>query len=91
MELEVIAKAIDLIILYCESNGVVAQAKKPRNHKNGKHVERKYHLVQEIVQRGDIIVEKIASEDNLGDHFTKALQTKVFGSHVYNIGLRCTL
>ena len=43
------------------------------------------------MQRGDIIVEKIASEDNLAYPFTKALKTKVFGSHVYNIGLRCTL
>ena len=43
------------------------------------------------MQRGDIIVEKIASEDNLEDPFTKALKTKVFDSHVYNIGLRCIL
>ena len=57
----------------------------------GKHIERKYHLIREIVQRGDIIVEKIASEDNLAYPFTKALKTKVFGSHVYNIGLKCTL
>ena len=43
------------------------------------------------MQRGDIIVEKIASEDNLADPFTEALKTKVVDSHVYNIGLRCTL
>ena len=41
------------------------------------------------MKRGDIIVEKIASEDNLVDLFSKVLKTKV--SHVYNIGLRCTL
>ena len=39
------------------------------------------------VWRRDIIVEKIESEDNLVDPFTKAL----IDSHVYNIGLRCTL
>ena len=91
MELGVIVKAIDPMILYCDNSGVVAQAKEPRNHRKGKHIERKYHLVREIVQRGDIIVEKIAYEDNLADPFTKALKTKVFDSHVYNIGLRCTL
>ena len=57
----------------------------------GKHIEGKYHLVREIMQRGDIIVEKIASEDNLADLFSKVLKTKVFYSHVYNRGLRCTL
>ena len=91
MELGVIAKVVDPRILYCENSGVVAQAKEPRNHRKGKHIDRKYHLVREIVSRGDIIVEKIASEDNQVDPFTKALKTKVFDSHVYNIGLRCTL
>ena len=91
MELGVIAKAVDPMILYCHNNGVVAQVKEPRNHRKCKHIERKYHIVREIVQRGDIIVEKIAYEDNLVDPFTKALKTKVFGSHVYNIGLRCAL
>ena len=91
MELGVIAKVVDPMILYCDNSGVVVQAKEPRNHRKGKHIERKYQQVREIVQRGDIIVEKIASEDNLADPFTKALKTKVFDSHVYNIGLRCTL
>ena len=79
------------MIQYCDNSGVVAQAKEPMNHRKGKHIERKYHLVREIVQIGDIIVENIASEDNLADPFTKALKIKVFDSHVYNIGLRCTL
>ena len=39
------------------------------------------------MQREDIIVEKFASEDNLINPFTKALKTKVFDSHVCNIGL----
>ena len=91
MELRVITKAVDPMILYFDNSGAVAQAKEPMNHKKGKHIERKYHLVREIVQRGDIIVEKIAYEDNLPDPFTKALKTKVFDSHVYNIGLKCTL
>ena len=87
MELGFIVKAIDLMILYCDNSEAVAQAKEPRNHRKCKHIERKYHLVREIMQRGDIIVEKKTSEDNLADPFTKALKTKVFDSHVCNIGL----
>ena len=45
MELGIIAKAVDPMILCCDNNGVVAQAKEPRNHKKGKHFEMKYHLV----------------------------------------------
>ena len=45
MELRVIAKVVDPMILYCDNSGVVAQAQEPRNHRKGKHIERKYHLV----------------------------------------------
>ena len=79
------------MILYRDNSRVVAQAKEPRNHRKGKHIEREYHLVLEIVKRGDIIVEKIAFENNLVDPFTKSLETKMFDSHVYNTDLRCTL
>ena len=38
-----------LITLFCDNSGVVAQSKDPRNHKKGKHIERKYHIIQDIV------------------------------------------
>ena len=41
------------------------------------HIERKYHLIREIVNRGDVAVSQIASEDNLADPFTKGLNQKV--------------
>ena len=49
MELGIIAKVVDPMILYYDNNVVIAQAKEPRNHRKGKHIERKYHLVREIV------------------------------------------
>ena len=51
MELGVIAKAIDPMILYCDNSGVVAQAKEPTNHRKGKHIERKYHLLRDCAER----------------------------------------
>ena len=41
------------ITLFCDNIGVVAQSKDPRNHKKGKHIERKYHIIRNIVARGD--------------------------------------
>ncbi|KAA0060399.1 gag/pol protein [Cucumis melo var. makuwa] len=66
----------------------IANSKEPRSHKRGKHIERKYHLIREIVQRGDVIVTKIASEHNIADPFLKTLTTKVFEGHLESIGLR---
>ena len=33
------------ITLFYGNSGVVAQSKDPRNHKKGKHIERKYHII----------------------------------------------
>ena len=33
------------ITLFCDNNGAVAQSKDPRNHKKGKHIERKYYII----------------------------------------------
>ena len=76
------------IILYCDNSGAVANSKEPRAHKKGKHIERKYHLIREIVQRGDVVVTKIASENNLADPFTKSLAAKLFDRHVEGMGVR---
>ena len=68
---------------------MVANTKEPRSHKRGKHIERKYHLIREIVNRGDTVVNQIVSEDNLADLFTKGLAQKIFDQHVEGISVRC--
>ena len=65
MELETVPASLSPITLYCDNSRAVAQSKEPWNHGKGKHVERKYHLIRDIVQRGDITVTKIATTDNL--------------------------
>ena len=35
------------ITLFCDNSGAVAQSKDPRNHKKGKHIERKYHIIRD--------------------------------------------
>ena len=76
------------VTLYCDNMGAIANSKEPRSHKRGKHIKRKYHLIREIVQRGDVIVTQIASEHNITDPFRKPLMTKVFEGHLVSLGLR---
>ena len=58
------------------------------NHKKGKHIERKYHIIRDIIARGDVVVEKIESANNLADPFTKALSQRTFESHLDGMGVR---
>ena len=75
------------ITLFCNNSGVVAQSKNPRNHK-GKHIERKYHIIRDIIACGNVVVAKIESANNLADPFTKALPQKTFESHLEGMGVR---
>ena len=87
-DMEVLPNMGKPLVLYCDNSGAVANSKEPRSHKRGKHIERKYHLIQEIVHRGDVAVMKIVSEQNLVDPFTKTLPERVFAVHLEGLGLR---
>ena len=58
-ELRVVPSIVDLIPLYCDNNGDIAQEKEPRSHQRSKHVLKKYHLIREIIGRHDVIIEKV--------------------------------
>ena len=54
------------------TNGAIAQAKEPRSHQKSKHILMRYHLIREIIVRGDVQVCKIPGESNVADPLTKA-------------------
>ena len=87
-DLEVVPNMDKPLTLYCDNSGAVTNSKEPRSHKRGKHIQRKYHLIREIVHRGDVAIMKIASENNIADPFTKTLPAKTFESHMEGLGLR---
>jgi hypothetical protein len=84
----VVPSAAEPISLYCDNNGAIAQAKEPRSHQRSKHVLRRYHLIREIIHRGDVKIEKVSSEDNIADPLTKALSQQRFDIHVHKSGIR---
>jgi hypothetical protein len=56
--------------LYCGNNGAIAQAKELRNHQKNKHLLQKFHLIWEIVKRGDIKICKVHTNLNVADPLT---------------------
>ena len=88
LDLQVVPSADWPITLYCDNSGVVAHSKELRYHKKQKHIERKYHLIRDIIEKGDTMVTKIASEENLADLFTKTLPIRVFEKHVDYMGVK---
>ena len=86
MDLQVVPKEQKPMTLYCDNSEAVTNSKEPRRPKRGKHIEQRYHLLREIFHRGDIIVSKIDTTENLVDLFTKAWATKVFEGYLEGRG-----
>ena len=76
------------ITLFCDNSRAVAQSKDPRNHKKRKYMERKYHIIRDIVARGDVVVAKIDSASKLVDPVTKTLPKRTFKSHLEGMRVR---
>ena len=87
-ELGVVPSIVDPISVYCDNNGVVAQAKEPRSHQKSKHVLRRYHLIREIISRKDVKIERVPTDQNIVDPLTKALHQGKFDQHVNAMGIR---
>ncbi|KAK8669710.1 hypothetical protein V6N13_107134 [Hibiscus sabdariffa] len=62
-ELGVVPSISDALELYCDNNGAIAQAKEPRSHQRSKHILRRFHLIREIVDRGDVEICKVHTND----------------------------
>ncbi|KAJ9561546.1 hypothetical protein OSB04_006706 [Centaurea solstitialis] len=87
-DLRVIASVSRPIDIFCDNSGAVAQAKEPREHHKSRHVLRKYHLIREIIGRGDVRICKIPTEDNVADPLTKPLARVKHEAHANSIGMQ---
>lgn len=87
-ELEVVPSILSPICLYCDNNGAIAQAKEPRSHQKTKHILRKYHIIREIVQRGDVNLCKVHTDANIADPLTKPLPQPKYERHTSSQGIR---
>jgi hypothetical protein len=76
------------IPLFCDNTGAVSQAKEPRSHQRSKHILRRYHLIREIVERGDVSICRVESQNNIADPFTKPLTQQNFERHLEKMGIR---
>ena len=75
------------VSLFCDNTSAIAQAKEPRSHNKSKHVPRKYHVIREIIQHGDVKICYVASNDNTADPLTKALSQPKHEGHVKSMGI----
>ncbi|KAK8597315.1 hypothetical protein V6N13_001938 [Hibiscus sabdariffa] len=86
--LGVIPSISDAVDLCCDNNGAIAQAKEPRSPQRSKHILRRFHLIREIIDRGDVEICKVHTDDNITDPLTKPLAQQKHDRHTESLGIR---
>ena len=90
-DLEVFPSITNPIELYCDNNGAIAQAKEPRSHQRSKHILKHFHVIREIIARGDVKICRVSTDDNVADPLTKSLAQAKHDGHVRSMGIRYML
>ncbi|GKA79624.1 retrotransposon protein, putative, ty1-copia subclass, partial [Tanacetum coccineum] len=75
------------ISMYCDNTGAITIANESGITKGARHFCAKVHYLHEVIEFGDIKLEKVHTDDTLVDPFTKALAFSKHSEHTKNIGL----
>nr|GEW73492.1 hypothetical protein [Tanacetum cinerariifolium] len=72
---------------YCDNTGAIAIANESGITKGARRFRAKVHYIREVIEYGNIKLEKVHTYDNLADPFTKALAFPKHSEHTRNIGM----
>nr|GEU75133.1 hypothetical protein [Tanacetum cinerariifolium] len=78
---------LDDVPIMCDNKGTIDLSKNPVQHSRTKHIEIRHHFLRDSVQKGNIFIEKVASEDNIADICTKPLKHEVFNYLRLRLGM----
>ena len=71
--------------LFCGNESAIKLSKNPVQHSKTKHIEIRHHFLRDHVNKEDIDIIHVTTEEQLADIFTKPLDEKRFSK------LRCEL
>ncbi|GJZ79714.1 retrovirus-related pol polyprotein from transposon TNT 1-94 [Tanacetum coccineum] len=73
--------------MYCDNTGFITIANESGITKGATRYRAKVHYLREVIEFGDIKLEKVHTYDSLADPFTKALPFPKRSEHTKNIGM----
>ncbi|GKD58287.1 hypothetical protein Tco_1295796 [Tanacetum coccineum] len=78
---------LDDVLITWDNKGAIDLSKNPVQHSRTKHIEIRHHFLRDNVQKGNISIEKDASEDNIADIFNKPLKREVLNYLRLGLGM----
>ena len=79
--LDILLKNNSVIVLHMDNQSALSIIKNGQFNKRSKHIDVRFHFINEKVREGLIQVKYLCSENNVADIFTKALNAVKFQKH----------
>ncbi|GJW81424.1 hypothetical protein Tco_0145399 [Tanacetum coccineum] len=73
--------------MLCDNEPAIAIANDLEILKGAEHFQRKYHYIHEGIQKHEIVLKKVHTDDNVADQFTKPMPYDKHYEHVMAIGV----
>ena len=67
----------DTLIVYCDNTSAINISKNLVQHSRTKHIDIRHHFIRELVENKTVVIEHVATENQLADIFTKALDSLI--------------
>ena len=64
---------LDVTCIFCDNQSCVKLSKNPMFHDKSKHIEIKFHYIRDMVQRGALKPQYIATDEQIANVLTKPL------------------
>jgi hypothetical protein len=68
----------DVLTLHCDNLSAINISKNPIQHSRTKHIDIRHHFIRDLVEGKVVTLEHVATENQLADIFTKALDASKF-------------
>jgi hypothetical protein len=80
-------QVLDLTVIYCDNQSCVKLSENPMFHDRSKHIEIKYYFLRDKVQREEVILQYISTDEQTLDILTKPLSKIKFAYLRDKLGL----
>ena len=76
------------MVVYSDSEAVIAYIKDPKYHWKTKHIDTRFNYVRDLTTQKELNMVYISTHEMLVDPFTKPIPRDVFRKHMESLGLR---
>ena len=84
---ELFRHVLDTTVILCDNQSGIRLSENPVFHDRSKHIDIRYHFIQDMVQQGAVRLDHIGTDEQVSDILTKPLGKVKFLTFRENLGI----